>query len=221
MLGRGGRCSSYARSASASIATRSRFGITSVVNYELIVEKSVFKTIAFPCDSFDKGFQKMKEEIADAKASHNCFAFLGKDGNERCSDDGEPSGTAGRPMLSSIKNENLCDVFVVVVRYFGGTKLGTGGLSRAYALAARDCLKLCDRFEILPLVRCKVEVLVSDSYHFHDLISSLRDVSTISEDYGSEGTRVEVEIEMYENDYDSFRRTLIERTKGRAVVVGF
>ena len=214
-------CSSYLHSArpmSSAATTVNPFGIRNTVHYEIVVEKSVFKTIAYPCISFDRGFRRMKDDFFDAKASHNCYAFVGRDGSERSSDDGEPSGTAGRPMLSSIKNENLCDVFVVVVRYYGGKQLGTGGLSRAYATAARDCLKLCDRFEIFPLTRCRVEILISDSHHYHNLVSSLRNVTTLVEDYHSDGTRLAVEIEMYKNDFDGFEKSLVERTKGRALV---
>ena len=72
-------------------------------------------------------------------ARHNCYAFiLGADGGiSRCSDDGEPSGTAGRPILEVLSKRGLKDVLVIVTRYFGGTLLGTGGLVRAYSQAAQ------------------------------------------------------------------------------------
>lgn len=78
-------------------------------------------------------------------ARHNCSAMiLGENGEfSRCSDDGEPSGTAGRPMLSVLFGENLTDVCVVVTRYFGGVLLGTGGLVRAYSLAVQAALSSC------------------------------------------------------------------------------
>ena len=69
--------------------------------------------------------------MKDPKASHNCWAFRSQT-YERQSDDGEPSGTAGRPILAAIEKENVYDAVVVVVRHFGGVKLGTGGLVRAY-----------------------------------------------------------------------------------------
>ena len=76
------------------------------------------------------------------KARHFCFAFrLGLDGNNyRANDDGEPSGTAGRPILGQIDSFGLQNVMIIVVRYFGGTKLGTGGLQRAYADSVRQAL---------------------------------------------------------------------------------
>ena len=82
-----------------------------------------------------------REEFRDA--THNCFAWrLGGDAEAmRCSDDGEPSGTAGRPILGEIDGRRLRGVIVVVSRYYGGTKLGTGGLLRAYSAAAAEALE--------------------------------------------------------------------------------
>ena len=73
-------------------------------------------------------------------ASHNCFAYRISKDDFRYSDDGEPSGTAGKPLLRVLENHDLIQTIIVVTRYFGGTKLGTGGLSRAYSDAAKDVL---------------------------------------------------------------------------------
>lgn len=84
---------------------------------------------------------RVRVEFADA--THNCIAYrvgYGSGAVERASDDGEPSGTAGRPMLTILQGQDLGDVAVVVTRYFGGTKLGTGGLVRAYSGAVRALL---------------------------------------------------------------------------------
>lgn len=87
--------------------------------------------------------EAMKKKYWDAR--HNCYAFvIGEKGElTRCSDDGEPSGTAGRPMLEVLLNEGIKNVVVVVTRYFGGTLLGTGGLVRAYTQAVKDGLLTC------------------------------------------------------------------------------
>jgi uncharacterized YigZ family protein len=95
-------------------------------------------------------FNQKKKEYWDAR--HNCTAFtIGeKHENNRCNDDGEPSGTAGRPMLDVLLRENVHNVAVVVTRYFGGTLLGTGGLVRAYQRAVQEGLK-----NSVILERCK------------------------------------------------------------------
>ena len=106
------------------------------------------------------------ELIRDASArdaSHNCFAFVIKKGLcERCSDDGEPAGTAGRPILSAISGEELENVAVLVSRWRSGPKLGPGGLSRAYGAAARDCLRAAvERGFLITLEEsCAVRVVV-------------------------------------------------------------
>ena len=98
---------------------------------------------------------RIKKQYWDAK--HNCSALIvGKAGeNVRSSDDGEPSGTAGRPMLEVLMGEGLTDVVVVVTRYFGGTLLGTGGLIRAYQAAVKEGLKNCCILKKLDGVRLK------------------------------------------------------------------
>lgn len=91
----------------------------------------------------DRFVLRMKKQYWDAR--HNCSAMiLGELGElSRCSDDGEPSGTAGRPMLSVLSGEGLTNVCAVVTRYFGGVLLGTGGLVRAYSLAVQEALASC------------------------------------------------------------------------------
>lgn len=86
---------------------------------------------------------KLKKQYWDAR--HNCYAFVAGKNQElqRCSDDGEPNGTAGRPMLDVLLREDIHNLVVVVTRYFGGTLLGTGGLVRAYQKAVQEGLKNC------------------------------------------------------------------------------
>ena len=96
---------------------------------------------AFTVDAAKAFIERVREEFADA--SHNVPAFVVGHGARviaHCSDDGEPSGTAGRPALAVLKGSGLGDTAVVVTRYFGGTKLGTGGLVRAYSDAVREVL---------------------------------------------------------------------------------
>jgi len=107
------------------------------------IERSQFLGIAFPA-STEEAFFEALDRIARRHfdASHHCWAFRLFDGERaRSADAGEPSGTAGRPILSAIEAEQLFDVGLVVVRWFGGVKLGTGGLSRAYRQTALETLR--------------------------------------------------------------------------------
>src|SRR4051794_4395382 len=116
---------------------------------------SRFIAYAYPIQStgdFKKYLQQLKKE--HPKASHHCFAYrIGLDKNNfRVSDDGEPSGTAGKPILGQIDSKGLTNVLVIVVRYFGGTLLGVPGLTNAYKTVAAMALQLT------PIVRKTVEV---------------------------------------------------------------
>lgn len=111
---------------------------------ELVEKKSRFIATLFPVTSEEEAaafIEEIKKKYWDAK--HNCSAFVIGPNAEltRCSDDGEPSGTAGRPMLEVLLSEGVRNVAVVVTRYFGGTLLGTGGLVRAYTQAVKEGLK--------------------------------------------------------------------------------
>lgn len=116
-------------------------------NYENLIEikKSKFITYAFPVatqEGVDEILKKLRKDHKEA--THVCFAYVLSSPNlEKASDDGEPDGTAGKPILDVIKKNDLHDVLFVVVRYFGGIKLGAGGLVRAYSTSAGDIVKLC------------------------------------------------------------------------------
>ncbi len=109
-------------------------------SFQFIINKSRFIGHAAPCKTEEEALaflKKMREQYKDA--SHNCYAYvIGQNaGIARYSDDGEPSGTAGMPIIEVIKARNVVDVCVVVTRYFGGILLGAGGLVRAYAEGSR------------------------------------------------------------------------------------
>lgn len=121
---------------------------------ELLVVNSRFIATAAPVFSVDEAktfIQRMKQEFADA--THNVPAYLvgyGATVTAHCQDDGEPSGTAGRPILAVLQGSGLGDIAVVVTRYFGGTKLGTGGLVRAYTDATKEVLAILPHAEKIP-----------------------------------------------------------------------
>lgn len=103
-----------------------------------VIKNSKFYTKTIWVNSVDEAVSFVNKN-KDVKASHNCWAYRGLD-YERSSDDGEPSGTAGRPILSALQEYDVKNCVVLVTRFFGGVKLGTGGLSRAYQAAAQQVL---------------------------------------------------------------------------------
>lgn len=133
---------------------------------------SKFLAFAYPVatvDEFKSCLQQLKQE--HPKAVHHCFAYrIGLDGNNfRVSDDGEPSGTAGRPILNQIDSKQLTNVAVIVVRYFGGTLLGVPGLINAYKTATTYALQLT------PFVKKQIEI----NYELHFDYTRLNDVMVV------------------------------------------
>ena len=106
----------------------------------IIINKSKFIALTYHIDNIDEInnlLDKVKKEYKDA--THYCYAYI-LDNSEKANDDGEPSGTAGLPILNVLKKENLNHVLCIVVRYFGGIKLGAGGLIRAYSNATKEVI---------------------------------------------------------------------------------
>ena len=115
--------------------------IKNITEYHMIIKKSEFITTLIPVNDeslIDDIILKYKEKYKDA--THNCVAYI-VGTKERAKDDGEPSGTAGLPMLNVIKKQELTNIIAIVTRYFGGIKLGAGGLTRAYSQAVSEALK--------------------------------------------------------------------------------
>ena len=108
---------------------------------EIIVKKSKFIATLYEANSKDEAekiLQDIRKKYFDAK--HHCYAYI-IEKIEKCSDDGEPSGTAGAPLLALLKSANLTNVIIIVTRYFGGILLGTGGLVRAYTESAKNAIE--------------------------------------------------------------------------------
>lgn len=134
------------------------FTIENDVEKEIIEKKSRFIAKIVKVNSEDEASSKLAEiKKFHRDAKHNVFAYRIANSSERFSDDGEPSGTAGVPILDILRGENLQNVLVVVTRYFGGILLGTGGLVRAYSGATKEAIlsskkiemNLCSEYEIL------------------------------------------------------------------------
>lgn len=146
-------------------------------------------------------------------ASHNCFAYvIGKSQQlQRCSDDREPSGTAGKPILDIILNQKLHNTLIVVTRYFGGTLLGTGGLVRAYQKAAMEGIANCT----IALKETGSKIYITAAYTELGVIQyimSEMNIPTLSADYAD---NVSLCILCEINAVESFIKKITEATKGR------
>ncbi|MEQ1798639.1 MAG: YigZ family protein [Lacibacter sp.] len=150
--------------------------ITQPVVAEFKDRGSQFLAYAYPLSSVDEFKLKLKAlKEEHHKAVHHCFAYrLGVDGNTfRVSDDGEPSGSAGRPILGQIDSKELTNVLIIVVRYFGGTLLGVPGLINAYKTAAALAL------QTTPIVQKQIEV----NYFLHFDYTRMNDVMMVVKQY--------------------------------------
>ncbi len=116
--------------------------------YEEKIKRSLFIAEVFPCHDENEARLILADAVSRFRdATHNCRAYILADGSEYSSDDGEPSGTAGRPILNAIKHSGLVNVIVIVTRYYGGVKLGVRGLIDAYGDTAMKALELCGSVE--------------------------------------------------------------------------
>lgn len=114
--------------------------IQTEITSEIIINKSRFITILTNINDVNKVKEKLEEIKKKYKdATHYCYAYI-INNHEKCSDNGEPSGTAGMPILNVLKQNDLTNILCIVIRYFGGIKLGAGGLIRAYSTSASEAL---------------------------------------------------------------------------------
>lgn len=181
---------------------------------EIVEKKSRFIATVRKCESEEEAVSFIDElKKKNWNATHNCSAFvIGSRGElTRCSDDGEPSGTAGRPMLEVLLGEGIRNIAVVVTRYFGGTLLGTGGLVRAYTQAVKEGLKYCKT----GLMRYGCEIEVSTDYNGIGKILYLlgqKGIEPIESNYtDSVMLKLLIPIELE----DILRKEMIEATNGK------
>lgn len=158
--------------------------VKSPASFSLTIEKSEFIAAIAPVKTSEEAAEFIDSVRSQhRRARHNCYAYTLNEGFEtRFSDDGEPQGTAGPPILDVIKKSGLCDVCIVVTRYFGGILLGKGGLTRAYSSAAAGAVS-----ESKILTMCESKRLeVRADYTFYDRIIRLLpefEIKTLSSDF--------------------------------------
>lgn len=178
---------------------------------EFVEKKSRFIGRAWPVETEEEALAhiaEMKKQHYDA--THNCWAYVIKDGPVRFSDDGEPGGTAGMPMVQVLQKENLYNVCCVVTRYFGGTLLGAGGLVRAYTKGAKIAIDAAGK----SMKRVWSVIYLPCPYTYYERVKLeveahagiIRDTQ-----FGSE---VELEILVAEADAQKFLDKIVDMTAG-------
>lgn len=184
---------------------------------EYTEKKSRFIAEVYPVISEEEAFiylEEVKKRYWDAR--HHCWAYvIGRNpASERMSDDGEPSGTAGKPILEVIRGRNVTNVFVVVTRYFGGTLLGTGGLVRAYTAASAAALS--DTVIITRIFGYKLAIHTDYTGlgKIQYLIAS-RDLYVQDTAYTD---RVVISLLVPEEERGAFEKEVMEGTNGQAVI---
>ena len=178
------------------------------------VRGSEFIATAIPVTSKDqalKELESLRSEFWDA--THNCFAYrIGKGGLEfRTSDDGEPSGSAGKPILFVLHKYDVSDILMVITRYYGGTKLGVGGLARAYSDSSSAVLELCVKIPVYSTKDIKVLCMYEDV----DIIRRIIDSYAINSD-SEYRDAVEFIARIPESQCEIFMNEIISATSGRA-----
>lgn len=184
---------------------------------EIVEKKSRFICNVLPINTEEEAIEfieKTKKKYWDAR--HNCFAYVigERQQIQRCSDDGEPSGTAGKPMLDILLGKKISNVVVVVTRYFGGTLLGTGGLVRAYQKSTQEGLEASVVFE-----KCYGnQVSIQTDYNGIgklQYIAATMELHTLDTEYTD---KVIMKLLVPVEQQDELEQKVIEATSGRAII---
>ena len=170
------------------------FTIASLVRFEEDIKKSRFEAIAVPVEN-EQAVKDFLEANKDLTTTHQCWAW--KIGHQvRFNDDGEPSGTAGRPILATIEGNELSNVLVLVNRWYGGIKLGTGGLVRAYGGCAGQCLLLAEKIELIEKKKVQFFCQFNEWAIFQYELNSQN--IEFQEQYGADGVQVNALLQVHQ-----------------------
>lgn len=185
------------------------FSLAHMHCYEEEVKKSRFQALALPVEN-EQHIKELLQEHKDPSTTHQCWAW--KIGHQvRFNDDGEPSGTAGRPILACIEGNDLSHVFVLVNRWYGGVKLGTGGLVRAYGGCAGKCLLDAEK---IPLIEKKQATFSCQFSEWAILQYTLgQENIEFQESYQTDGVMVCAKLQVHQ--IADLNHTLQELTRGR------
>ena len=185
---------------------------------EIVEKKSRFIATVRPVQTEEEALafiEEMKKKYWDAR--HNCYAYSIGEHREftRCSDDGEPSGTAGRPMLDVILGEDIYNVAVVVTRYFGGTLLGTGGLVRAYTDATKAAIEAAD---VVTVSVC-VDIILEVPYSLYEQLCRIAEAAGAKLAESDFAENVLLTFRMLDGTQPPFLEKLTELTRGQSEII--
>ncbi len=189
------------------------FTIATTVTFEEDIKKSRFQAIAAVVEN-EQQVKNFLEEHKDLSTTHQCWAW--KIGHQvRFNDDGEPSGTAGRPILATIEGNELTNVIVLVNRWYGGIKLGTGGLVRAYGGCAGQCLVLAEKIELIEKKQIRFACLFNEwAIIQYELMQQQIEYQ---EQYTETGVVIEARVQVHQ--IEPLRLKLQDVTRGREQLV--
>ena len=188
------------------------------INYEETIKGSRFLSELFPCDSQAGARELVKAQKAKyADATHVVHAFVIGPGAEvmGMSDDGEPSGTAGRPALDVLRGRACTNTVLTITRWFGGTLLGTGGLVKAYGNGAKGVLAAADEAGLFEELVAKKDFSFTTDYSLYKLIKNnmeLFHISSLTEDFSTE---IKITGQIHESEYQVFISKLLDISNGR------
>ena len=185
------------------------FTIASQISFEEDIKKSRFQAIAVPVEN-EQQVKDFLDVYRDPSTTHQCWAW--KIGHQvRFNDDGEPSGTAGRPILATIEGNELTNVLVLVNRWYGGIKLGTGGLVRAYGGCAGQCLLLADKIELIEKKKVSFACQFNEWSIFQYELNQQQ--IEFKQDYTATGVQVEALLQIHQIEPLSLK--IQDVTRGR------
>lgn len=184
--------------------------LATAVSHSLEIKHSRFVAHAAPIGSAEDALAFL-QQVAVPDATHNCWAY--RHGNEyRSSDDGEPAGTAGRPILAAIDGQGFDRVMVVVIRWYGGIKLGAGGLVRAYGGTAAECLRTAPRLPLVALTELTVQAAFEDLGALHAALAAHL-AEKLDETFTASG--VELHVRLPADQTDPLKTRLRDATRDR------
>lgn len=184
------------------------------IKNELIIKNSRFITLLYKIKDKEEVDNLLQEaKITYPKANHYCYAYKIGTNIKKASDDKEPSGTAGLPMLNVLEKEDITNILAITIRYFGGIKLGAGGLVRAYSKSVKEALRKIEIIELVPGIICNITI----PYQLEkETIKEIGEQNIISKTYLEQITyqaRLKETSPLLEKDYvTKLEKTYIEKS---------